>query len=296
WTAPVTAYDPKEQLIWFKEFPENQIASNYNPNWLQENYGRGRYYMFGSKVLLDTPNEWYFDKKTKELYIMVSGRKKPNIGQVEFRKREAAVDLKDKEYWEISGFKIEGATIDMSNAENCTVNDCKISNFWQSIPAQSARAMTSKSSGLVIGGNNTIKDSEISYSAGAGITLSGQNNMVANNLIHHTNYLGSISTGALRISGFNNQIIYNTIHTTGRDIIKLHGAGSVIAWNHLYNPGLICYDLGIIYSGGQDYRNTLIHHNLVHNDHFFFCGGTRPKSGSYTGTPIPSGVCQPGFG
>ncbi|HUV92250.1 MAG TPA: right-handed parallel beta-helix repeat-containing protein, partial [Anaerolineales bacterium] len=269
WTAPVTGYNPKEQLIWFKEFPGNQIASNYNPNWLQTNYGRGRYYMFGSKVLLDTPNEWYFDKKAKELYVMVSGRKKPAKGQVEFRKREAVVDLRDKEFWEISGFEIEGATIDMSTAENCTVNDCKISNVWQSVPAQSARAMTARSSGITIGGeNNTIKNSEISYSAGAGITLSGQNNRVANNLIHHTNYLGSISTGAMRVSGFNNQIIYNTIHTTGRDIIKLHGAGGVVAWNHLYNPGLICYDLGIIYSGGQDYRNTLIHHNLVHNDHF----------------------------
>ena len=269
WTAPVTGYDPEEQLIWFKEFPGNQISSNYNPNWLQKRYGRGTYYIFGSKVLLDIPDEWYFDRKAKELYVMVSGGKKPAKGQVEFRKREVSVDLRDKAFWEISGFEIEGATIDMSNAENCTVNDCKISNLWQSVPAQSARAMTARSSGITIGGeNNTIKNSEISYSAGAGITLSGQNNMVANNLIHHTNYLGSISTGAMRISGFNNQIIYNTIHTTGRDIIKLHGAACVIAWNHLYNPGLICYDLGIVYSGGQDYRNTLIHHNLVHNDHF----------------------------
>jgi len=269
WTAPVTGYDPKEQLIWFKEFPENQISSNYNPNWLQENYGRSKYYIFGSKVLLDIPDEWYFDRKTKGLHVMVSGQKKPTKGQVEFRKREVAVDLRDKEFWEISGFEIEGATIDMSNAENCTLNDCIISNFWQSVPAQSARAMTAQSSGITIGGkNNTIKNSEISYSAGAGITLSGQNNIVANNLIHHTNYLGSIATGAMRVSGFNNQIIYNTVHTTGRDIIKLNGAGSVIAWNHLYNPGLICYDLGILYSGGQDYRNTLIHHNLVHNDHY----------------------------
>jgi len=269
WTAPVTGYNPNEQLIWFKEFPGNQISSNYNPNMLQTNYGRAIYYMFGSKVLLDTPNEWYFDRNAKELYVMVSGRGKPAKGQVEFRKREVAVDLKDKEFWEVSGFEIEGATIDMSNAENCIVSDCKLSNFWQSVPTQSSRAMTAQYSGIAIGGeNNTIRNSEISYSAGAGITLSGQNNLVANNLIHHTNYLGSISTGGVRVSGFNNQIVYNTIHTSGRDIIKLHGAGCVVAWNHLFDPGMICYDLGIIYSGGQDYRNTLIHHNLVHNDHF----------------------------
>ena len=30
WTAPVTGYDAKEQLIWFKEFRGKQISSNYN--------------------------------------------------------------------------------------------------------------------------------------------------------------------------------------------------------------------------------------------------------------------------
>ncbi|MFY0654045.1 MAG: right-handed parallel beta-helix repeat-containing protein [Cyclobacteriaceae bacterium] len=269
WTAPVTGYDPGKQLIWFKEFPDNQISSNYNPNMLQTSYGRAKYFMFGSRVLLDVPNEWYFDRESKELYVMLDDEKKPTKGQVEFRKRELAVDLGDTKFWEISGFEIEGATIDMSNAENCTVSNCKLTNLWQSIPTQSARAITAQFSGVAIGGkNNRIKNSEIAYSAGAGITLNGENNVLENNLIHHTNYLGSISTGAVRVGGFNNQIIYNTIHTTGRDLIKLHGAGALVAWNHLYDPGMICYDLGIIYSGGQDYRNTLIHHNLVHNDHF----------------------------
>ncbi|MFC1763155.1 hypothetical protein ACFL6U_13890, partial [Planctomycetota bacterium] len=116
WIAPVTGYDPKEQLVWFKEFKGSQIKNNYNPNYIQGDYGRGVYYMFGSKVFLDTPNEWYFDKTTKELYVIVSGHKKPVGGQVEFRKREVAVDLRDKKFWEVSGFEIEGATIDMSNA------------------------------------------------------------------------------------------------------------------------------------------------------------------------------------
>ena len=149
----------------------------------------------------------------------------------------------------------------MSNVEGCTLDRCNISYFWHS------SAMNVRSSGIVIGGkHNVIKNCSIAYSAGAGITLSGESNTVANNLVHHCNYLGSISTGALRISGFNHRIIYNTIHTTGRDLVKLYGAGCVIAWNHLYDPGVICYDLGAIYSGGTDYQNTLIHHNLVHND------------------------------
>jgi hypothetical protein len=70
------------------------------------------------------------------------------------------------------------------------------------------------------------------------------------------------------IKGLNHQIIYNTIHTSGRDILKFEAGGSVIAWNHMYGAGMICYDLGVLYSAGTDYRNTLIHHNLVHNDNW----------------------------
>jgi hypothetical protein len=113
-----------------------------------------------------------------------------------------------------------------------------------------------------------IKNSEIAYSAAGGIALSGMGNMVANNLMQYTNYLGSISTGALQVSGFDHQIIYNTIHTTGREMFKFDGAASLIAWNHLYNPGMINYDLGALRSAGIDHRNTVIHHNIVHNDNW----------------------------
>ena len=269
WTAPVTGYDPEKQLIWFKEFEGSQIKDNYNPNYMQGSYGRGVYYMFGSKVLLDAPNEWYFDKKAQELHVMVGGQKKPAEGQVEFRRREVVVDLSGKKHWEVWGFEIIGATVNMSNTENCTLDNCKISYPWHSIATHSPRALNARSTGIVVSGrNNTIKNSEISYSAAAAVSMSGEGITLANNFIHHMNYLGSISTGGIMIRGINHQIIYNTIHTSGRDILKFEAGGSVIAWNHMYDAGLICYDLGVLYSAGTDYRNTVIHHNLVHNDNW----------------------------
>ena len=266
WTAPVTGYDPEEQLIWFKEFEGSQIKDNYNPNYMQGSYGQGVYYMFGSKVLLDAPNEWYFDKDARELHVMVEGQKKPAVGQVEFRKREVAVDLGDKKNWEVSGFEIVGATVNINNAENCILDNCKITYPWHSVATHSPRALSATNTGITVSGrNNTIKNSEISYTAAAAVSMSGEGITLANNFIHHLNYLGSISTGGIMIRGINHKIIYNTIHTSGRDILKFEAGGSVIAWNQMYDAGLICYDLGVLYSAGTDYRNTVIHHNLVHN-------------------------------
>jgi hypothetical protein len=269
WTAPVEGYNAKEKMLYFTKFGRDSlsVASNHNPNMMNKAYGRSIFYMFGSKVFLDAPNEWYFDKKAKELYIILPDNKKPIKGQVEFRKRTVAIDLQNKKFWKVSGFEIEGGTINLGNAENCTISHCKISYFWVSFPTQSASAMNDNNSGIVISGkNNVIQYSELAYSAGAGITLSGENNQVVNNLMHHFDYIGSIRAGAINVSGIGHQISHNTIHSVGRDCIKLGGANQTICYNNIYNPGLICEDVGVLYSGGTDYEMMQIHHNLVHND------------------------------
>ena len=270
WTAPITGFSAKEKMLSFRKFDHGSlmVASNFNPTLMDKAYGYSIYYLFGAKVFLDAPNEWYFDKRTKDFYVILPDHKKPTDGEVEFRKRTMAIDLHNKKFWNVSGFEIEGATIDLDNAENCTISNCKLSYFWFSVPTQSAYALNEINSGVVMSGkNNVFQNSELAYSAGAGISLSGENNKVVNNLMHHLNYLGSLMAGAINVSGIGHQIIHNTIYSTGRDCIKLNnGGGSIIAWNNLYNPGLICEDLGVLYSGGTDYENMLIHHNLVHND------------------------------
>jgi hypothetical protein len=271
WISQVLRYDSKTKALFFKPFEPNNtwVSSNHNPNILNERRGKNIFYMFGSKIFLDAEYEWYYDKLNRELSLMLPIGRKPTDGEVEFRKRETAIDLRNKKYWEITGFEIVGATINMNNAENCKISNCHLKYFWHNIPAQSQFAANGNS-GIIIGGkNNTFQNSELSYSAGSAFTLSGSNNKIVNNLIHHLNYIGSASYGAINTAGINHQIIFNTIHSTGRDCIRLNnGGGHIIAWNNLYNPGLICEDLGVVYSGGTDYENTQIHHNLIHNDNY----------------------------
>jgi len=267
WISNVMEYDNKKKSLGFKPFDpgRNWVRSNHNPNFMNKNRGKNIFYLFGSKVFLDAENEWYYDKLNNELLLLPPSGRKPNDEQVEFRKRETAVDLNNKKYWHIEGFHILGATIDLSKAENCLITSCQLKYFWQSIPSQSPFAGQGNTGVIMGGANNIIQNSELSYSAGSAITISGNNNKIINNLIHHHNYLGSILYAAIIINGIDHQIKYNTIHSTGRDIIKMNGGRGEIAWNNLYNPGLICEDLGVLYSGGTDYENMQIHHNLIYN-------------------------------
>jgi hypothetical protein len=269
WISQILRYDSKTKALFFKPFEPNNtwVSSNHNPNILDKHRGGNIFYMFGSKIFLDAENEWHYDKLNRELSLMLPNGRKPKDGEVEFRKRESAIDLRDKKFWEISGIEIVGATINMNDAENCKISNCRLKYFWHSIPDQSQFAANGNS-GIIMGGeNNTFQNSELSYSAGSAFTLSGSNNHIVNNLIHHLNYIGSASYGAINTAGISHQIIYNTIHSTGRDCIRLNnGGGHIVAYNNLYNPGLICEDLGVIYSGGTDYENMEIHHNLIHND------------------------------
>ncbi|MCK9411238.1 MAG: right-handed parallel beta-helix repeat-containing protein [Prolixibacteraceae bacterium] len=269
WIAQVLRYDNQKRALFFKPFDSHDtwVSSNHNPNFMNKYRGKNIFYLFGSKIFLDGANEWYYDKPNKELLLILPGGRKPQNGEVEFRRRVTAIDLHNKKFWMISGFKITGATINLSQAENCIIRNCHLKYFWHSLPAQSQFASNGNSGILMGGKNNTVQNSELSYSAGSGFTLSGSNNKVENNLIHHLNYIGSASYGALNTAGIGHHIVYNTIHSTGRDCIRLNnGGGHVIACNNIYNPGLICEDLGVVYSGGTDYENTQIHHNFIHNN------------------------------
>lgn len=270
WTSKVKRYDPEEKSLYFKPFPEDQsfmVSANFNPNYVVDHYGKGIFYLFGSKVLLDAPYEWFYDKTRKALSVVMPGKESPQKGMVEFRQRTTLIDLRDRKYWEVSGFSITGGNIDMDSAENCVIADCNIRYFWHNLPEQSPYA-ESGNSGIILGGeNNIIRNSELAFSAGNAITLGGHRNKVVNNLIHHHNYSGSIIYGIIKITGTHFSLTHNTIHSAGRDCVKLeNGAGGIVAYNNIYNPGLLCEDVGVIYAGGRDYENVQVHHNYIHNN------------------------------
>ena len=268
WIASIIRFDNSEKALYIKSFDstQNWVSSNHNPNFINKEYGKNTFYLYGAKAFLDTAYEWYLNHADKELSIILPKGKLIKTTKISFCKYATLIDMSNTKYWKIVGFDVIGGNIKMHNSENCTIERCNFKYFWHSYPRQSQYA-SNGISGIDLGGqNNVIRNCEIAYSIGAAITLSGNNNIVVNNLIHDHNFLGSMNYGIIFISnGFGNRICNNTIYSAGRDCFELNGHGGEIAYNNIYNSGLLCRDLGVFYAGATDVSNLEIHHNYIHN-------------------------------
>ncbi len=276
-------------------------------------------YITNSIKTLDTSGEWQLENGM--LYIYPIDGVEPQDLTVEIKARMLCIDLRDKKYIHFENINTTGGGINMTDSEMCILNGgiFKYLSHWiYTMDAQralheayekygQAASWTEEESNTynrgevgicVSGDNNAIINSEIDYSAGAGILLYGQHTYVENNVINDTGYGGTYIGG---ISMFKpgwlpkttpaggHSIYNNTINNTGRGAIyissmRAHTTNayednaesddgcyfpSDIAFNYLYNTNIAGRDTGGIYFHGSNVGNdmyyTKFHSNVVCN-------------------------------
>jgi hypothetical protein len=240
----------------------------------------GFYYLFGSMNALDSEEEWYYDAASSVLYFIAPGRGNPAKIEVRAKQRDYAFDLRGRSDVTIRNIGIFSGTI---------VTDSKSSgNVLDRITAQYVSHFTSLAtnesggnysggfafsiihvadSGIILNGaQNTIENSTISYSAGAGIASGGEGNIIQNNLIENVDYVGDYASG-IDLMGSGNTIRYNTIHDVGRiGIFVFNALSQDIGYNNLYHAMLFSHDGGEIYTCCLlNASGTRIHHNWIHD-------------------------------
>jgi hypothetical protein len=121
--------------------------------------------------------------------------------------------------------------------------------------------------GVELGGNNnSIVHSDIKYSIGDGISLSGNNNSIHHNKILNCDYLG-IDAFGINLSGNYQSVTYNLIKNTGRSCVLLANLKKcLVSKNEICNGGILCDDLGLIYTYGQSGNQTVISYNWLHSN------------------------------
>ena len=243
----------------------------------------GYYYLFGTLSALDAEREWFYDPNSATLYFRAPGSVDPNTLDVQSKNRQYAFDLRGKSRVTIRNLSIFASTIVMDSASSNNTLDrinAQFVSHFTNLPATSIdppvnpdfggfpiNVVHISDTGFIINGTgNTLQNSTISYSAGAGIALEGSNNIIKNNLIQNIDYIGDYASG-IDLDGNSNIIQNNTIKDAGRIGIFINAVlNQDISYNNLFNAMLLSRDGGEIYACCHQLASgTRIHHNWIHD-------------------------------
>ena len=259
WTSTVTGYKTGEKKLTFI-IPQTSMVQYMNAK------NGGIFYLTGIREALDAPNEWYYDKVTRTFYLWAPGGADPNKHQVLAKRRLIAFDLSERAYVQVLGVNILAAMFDLEGSGHCLVQGVHANYISHTRGGATGSSLGEKTGIYVSGIGNTIRDCEIAYSAGDGVSLNGTGHRLINCWVHHTDYIGCSAAAGVRFSGSGHLISHNTIHDTGRDLIQYSGNANIIQYNNIYRCGLLAEDLGFTYTCATDGANTEIHHNWFHDN------------------------------
>ena len=221
-----------------------------------------KYFLYGTLNALDAATEWFYG--AGQLYFQAPGDVDPSTLVVEARTRIYGFDLGSHDFVEIDGLKFKAATIKVEGS-NCLVENCTIlypTPFFDSVIWKGGYGVE------LHGQNNTIRQCEIAWSWGDGVSLKNASisNTVENCLIHDCNWAGGWSA-PIRTLGTGHALLNNTIYNSGRSGIRFQQATNLrIEHNHISHMGWLTKDLGAVKTGGTNGLGTVIAYNWL-RDH-----------------------------
>ena len=222
------------------------------------------YYLTGRLGALDAEKEWHYDGT--HLFLWAPGGSSPM--QVEVKMRNYAFDLRGKSHITLNRLNLFAATITTdTNSVGITLDGLCALYISHFVTVKNIDSHRHETGIRLLGSNSSIRNCRVAYSAGSGIVLGGADAVADNNMVHDVSYGGTYSCGIWPAPGGTRQTITrNTIHRTGRSCIDGVYSNKEIAYNDLYDFGLINTDLGAIYAAnGADLSGSRIHHNWLHD-------------------------------
>ncbi|MGD0811972.1 MAG: right-handed parallel beta-helix repeat-containing protein [Verrucomicrobiota bacterium] len=240
--------------------------------------GGGNGYLFGNFSFLNADNEWYVQTNGggNTLYLRITSGGNPSTHTVEMKHRDWCVYLTNRNYISVSNLNLwAGAVLLQGNGnvlQNCQAQF--LSHYTIISQAYYEDGGSQQGGGVaIVGSDNVVRGCALCNTAGTGVYVySGGSNLISRNVISNTDYSGTYAC-AIALHGSGDIVTFNTAHTSGRDILRPEGAGSVICFNDLSYPRLLCKDLGLIYAWGINAQatngvNTRIAYNWLHDNDY----------------------------
>ena len=239
-----------------------------------------RYYIENVKALLDTAGEWYYNKRTDDIFYMSAEEvSDPNSAKIVSPVISDLVVVKGKPGKPVRNLRFYGLVFEALNeggnglfleyASYCEIVDSKI------------RGIGGKGIYLGLGTFETrILSNEITQVDHGAIEIDGDpvpeqaEDIIRQNIISY-NYVNDVGGNAIAVRNtLFTTISHNEIsNNTGRYPLYVGGwhnieesleGGYVVEYNHLHHVQSLSDDSGVITSGGYTY-NSVIRNNLIHD-------------------------------
>ena len=230
-------------------------------------HGQGA--VIGGLVALDSENEWCYQKnadgRSGTLYFKPAKEVDPNNLTIELKQRQWIVDA-NSSYIVFSNLDFLGGQIRLIGNNNL-LDNIKVTygtHFAYRHTIGEAKGYNDGNNGVYIDGDdNEVRNSEIAYSAGSGMVIQGDRNVVDNCLIHDFGYMGTFTSGVY-FNGYGAQLTHSTLFNSGRDILHLGKCTACnVTHNLLHDSTILTDDSGAIYSFGHDLHGTEIAYNWI---------------------------------
>jgi len=233
-----------------------------------------RYYFRNAMEELDSPGEWFLDRRDGTLYFRPPG---------DVSKAEVTVPVLDvlvklepgAEHIELRDFTLEywhRNAVVMDQARHCRLAGCTIRHGTGLALREPAIAAVDVSggSGCQVVGNDLydVGSHGVLLDGGDRETLAPAGHVADNNYIHHVGiyFKQGYGIGAL---GVGNRVSHNLIHDGPRWGIYFRGNDHVIENNHIRHVCVETDDTGAIYAyangGNWAQRGTVVRHNYIHD-------------------------------
>ncbi|MGF1726899.1 DUF1565 domain-containing protein [Photobacterium nomapromontoriensis] len=258
-----------------KTAADNMLGKGHFWETKNTRYEEGHYYLEGKLELLDSENEWFFDRQTKTVYLWAPKGEDPNHLTVRAKTQTYGLTVRNANDIVLKNIDFFGTAFTVISSQGITFEnvDARYYAYSQRMLGDLTRPQTIKfinNNKALKTTNNVIKDSYLAYTDGPAFEMVKEvGDTIDNTLIHDIDYsnLGTGGEGSLNMASQSRNISFtnNTFHTAGNSEGVRVGAASKVIGNHVYNTSLLQHDGAAINVGIEQQAQTEIAYNWVHD-------------------------------
>ncbi len=231
------------------------------------------FYAYNLLCELDSPGEWYLERKTGILYFWPPGESHIRDGEAVVSVTRDPVRFNNVSHLIFRGFVIEasrGTAVRIEGGEKVEVIACAIRNIggyavW--VEGGTGHRVV----GCDVYGTG---DGGIVLHGGDRRTLKPGRHEAVNNHIHHIGRWNPLYKTGIQLTGVGNRAAHNRIHDVPHVAIGFTGNDHLVEYNEIYRAVQQANDAGMIYTTGAHpeewtMRGHVIRHNFLHHSKGF---------------------------